>query len=598
MSRNLATSMAWRRLDFPGIVATTVLGLMMPYLTSCGGSGESPPATSAPDPAPPNPDAPPDPDPTPPDPDPDPVPPPDPADENRPPVAVDDAASTRRDVAVVIEVLANDTDPDGDPLALGPVGAAAHGVATAQADGSVRYVPAAGFEGGDTFSYTVSDGLGGTDNASVSITVLAPATQDQLLERIAAAPEGSWLQVNTNRFDSVWTPTQQRAQVDGNPFGEPSKIILAWGSMAWDRNRRQLIIWGGGHANYAGNDVYRFDAETLRWQRASLPSAVHAPFADWRFFTVDGPQNAPISSHTYDNQEFLPLADRFISFGGAAYNTGGPFLLGDGITRTGPYLWDPSRAGADMVGGATGSQVNPAVFSDVIGGQMWDNRNTVAVNGMGTNRPDRFVNGTSAYVFEQGVESILVSEGAETGGDLFRYRIVDIGNPALDEWTLIGPGLRRYSDQGAGAYDPASRIYLRTARIGSVYGIVMWNVATPGPTNDPIKFVPPDAAGQFVLSRLHGMDYDPRRKAFALWSGDGAIWHLKPPASGAAFATTGWTVVPAPVAGASAPALSSTTGVLGKWKYIVSYDVMLGLGGGTIGQVWVYKPVGWQPPPR
>jgi len=54
--------------------------------------------------------------------------------------------------------------------------------------------------------------------------------------------------------------------------------------------------------------------------------------------------------------------------------------------------------------------------------------------------------------------------------------------------------------------------------------------------------------------------------------------------------------VPAPVSGASAPALIGTTGVLGKWKYLRSHDVMLGLGNGFEGQVWVYKPVGWQPP--
>ncbi len=135
-----------------------------------------------------------------------------------------------------------------------------------------------------------------------------PSSGDALLDRIAAAPEGSWLKVNVNRFDEVWTPVAQRAQVNGVPFGEPRKIITAWGSMAWDANRRQLIIWGGGHANYAGNDVYRFDAATLRWQRASLPSAVAPRFGDRRFFAVDGALNAPISSHTYDNQEFLPRA--------------------------------------------------------------------------------------------------------------------------------------------------------------------------------------------------------------------------------------------------------------------------------------------------
>ncbi len=124
----------------------------------------------------------------------------------------------------------------------------------------------------------------------------------------------------------------------------------------------------------------------------------------------------------------------------------------------------------------------------------------------------------------------------------------------------------------------------------------MWNVATPGPANNPIKFVPPNVNGQFVLSKLHGMDFDPRRSVFVLWNGDGSVWHLKPPASGPAFTATGWTVAEAPVSGTSSPALTAGTGVLGKWKYLRSHDVMLGLGDGVEGQVWIYKPVGWQPP--
>ncbi len=158
----------------------------------------------------------------------------------------------------------------------------------------------------------------------MTITVFPPSSGDALRSRIAAAPEGSWIKVNLNRYEDVWTPLQQRARVNGVPLGDPRKIITAWSSMTWDPNRRHLIIWGGGHANYAGNDVYRFDAGDLRWHRASLPSAVDAPFDDRRFFAMDGALNAPISSHTYDNQEFLALADRFITFGGAIYNTGAP----------------------------------------------------------------------------------------------------------------------------------------------------------------------------------------------------------------------------------------------------------------------------------
>jgi hypothetical protein len=101
----------------------------------------------------------------------------------------------------------------------------------------------------------------------------------------------------------------------------------------------------------------------------------------------------------------------------------------------------------------------------------------------------------------------------------------------------------------------------------------------------------------FQLSDLHGMDFDERRSLFVLWSGDGRIWYLRPPATGPAFTPHGWTVQSAPLSAAAVPALTMATGILGKWKYIRSHDVMIGLGGGREGEVWVYKPVGWQPPP-
>ncbi len=168
--------------------------------------------------------------------------------------------------------------------------------------------------------------------------------------------------------------------------------------MAFDSNRGDLIFWGGGHENYCGNEVYRFRLSTLKWERASLPSAIYSPLGDKQFAAVDGALRAPTSSHTYDNQEFLPQLDRFITFGGAKYNIKAKFVLEDGVTATGPYLWDPSRANPQLVGGTTGSHVSPSAYPDVFGGEMWDNRNTITVRGTRPIRPDKnFVNGTSAY---------------------------------------------------------------------------------------------------------------------------------------------------------------------------------------------------------
>jgi VCBS repeat-containing protein len=97
------------------------------------------------------------------------VPPP-----NRDPVAVDDAYTVALNATLIATapgVLGNDSDPDGDPLTVSAHTNPAHGTLTINADGSLAYTPDAAFCGPDSFTYTVSDGRGGSDTATVSITV-------------------------------------------------------------------------------------------------------------------------------------------------------------------------------------------------------------------------------------------------------------------------------------------------------------------------------------------------------------------------------------------------------------------------------------------
>ncbi len=88
-----------------------------------------------------------------------------------PPVAVADTATTPQNTLVNISVLANDYDPDNDPLNLTAVGLAANGSASFLTGGTtVFYIPNAGFTGGDVFTYTISDG-GLTATGVVTVTV-------------------------------------------------------------------------------------------------------------------------------------------------------------------------------------------------------------------------------------------------------------------------------------------------------------------------------------------------------------------------------------------------------------------------------------------
>ena len=90
---------------------------------------------------------------------------------NEPPSAEDDEAGTAEDQRVVIDVLANDTDPDGDRLRVESVSAPAHGMARVASRGGVAYTPDADYHGLDRFTYVVADGHGETAAAAVAVTV-------------------------------------------------------------------------------------------------------------------------------------------------------------------------------------------------------------------------------------------------------------------------------------------------------------------------------------------------------------------------------------------------------------------------------------------
>ncbi|MEX6502909.1 Ig-like domain-containing protein [Pseudomonas zhanjiangensis] len=89
---------------------------------------------------------------------------------NQAPVAVDDSAATDEDSAVLIAVLANDSDADGDPLAIASYGQGSLG-AVSQNGTSLLYTPHADVSGTDSFSYSLSDGLHAPVSATVSVTI-------------------------------------------------------------------------------------------------------------------------------------------------------------------------------------------------------------------------------------------------------------------------------------------------------------------------------------------------------------------------------------------------------------------------------------------
>jgi len=95
------------------------------------------------------------------------------------PTAADDAVDTRQDVAVDIDVLTNDSDPEGQTITLTSVGTTPNATVSITASSSVLYTPSSGYGGTDTFTYTITDTAGATATATVTVRVnAAPVAND------------------------------------------------------------------------------------------------------------------------------------------------------------------------------------------------------------------------------------------------------------------------------------------------------------------------------------------------------------------------------------------------------------------------------------
>jgi len=117
---------------------------------------------------------------------------------NDPPVALNDAVDASTDVTLEdIDVLGNDSDPNGDPLTVTSATSANGGIVTINPDGTLDYTSPLGFEGTDLVTYTIDDGNGGTDTGILRVSVRddAPGNQAPTAnDDTASTPEDTLLE--------------------------------------------------------------------------------------------------------------------------------------------------------------------------------------------------------------------------------------------------------------------------------------------------------------------------------------------------------------------------------------------------------------------
>lgn len=358
---------------------------------------------------------------------------------------------------------------------------------------------------------------------------------------LAATPVGSWVNVSTG---STWSTTWPLPRYTG----DPGSIVHAWGSMAWDSDRGQFILWGGGHANYAGNEVYSFRGANGQWARGSLPSAYQSG-TSW----IVG-NGAPQSSHTYDNSLYLPISQRYVTFGGAAWNSGSNFDSAAG--REGPWLWNPALADPNRVGGQDFTGLNGAA----LGSSAWTSRRGSITGTL----PPTFVEAATGYRAEGGRDVVYIA--ADTGASgfpsLYRYEFNLGGNDVVQRVGVMGVG--QFAYQGTATIDTQREWFVRTLWTGSasndlaVWDLSLNNPTSPGenpsfavrlqrPDGSPFNIAAPTGAGSDA-----GITFEQASGHYFLFQG-ATLNEIIPGANPDGTPSSVWTVIERTCSGAACP---------------------------------------------
>lgn len=141
------------------------------------------------------------------------------------------------------------------------------------------------------------------------------------LDAVASSIGPGWHSIPNTRFRNVMP---KKGETEWGVVG-PASVLIAWNNLAFDG--KALYAHGGGHADYGGNEVYRFSLASLEWER--LTEA--APYPPRVLKNPDGsatahnsparcpaPVHGPPSTHTYDGK-FIAEAKLWVSTAGIAY---------------------------------------------------------------------------------------------------------------------------------------------------------------------------------------------------------------------------------------------------------------------------------------
>jgi hypothetical protein len=153
------------------------------------------------------------------------------------------------------------------------------------------------------------------DGGPPDLTCLTDAGLTAVEQQLVNLSADTWLTVPNTAFGPFCTTHLDAGVYSSGCVNE----VNAWSGGAFDDGNRQMVIWGGGHVDYWGNEIYGLDIATLTW------SVLHAATpVDMNQISVDPYFDGnPSSRHTYGGLAYLSDIRQFFAYGGSRAGNGG-----------------------------------------------------------------------------------------------------------------------------------------------------------------------------------------------------------------------------------------------------------------------------------
>ena len=364
-----------------------------------------------------------------------------------------------------------------------------------------------------------------------NVILWLPAVTVALFLGAPVLPGQGWQDLPNTQLQTVCPPNNFQPAGGGMPpynFSDNCHYVYdAWNSAAADTKRNRLIVWGGGHAAYPGNEVYSLDMTAITpnakaQSNAGLPAIrrLNDPSVFWTDCPtnpphITNPDGTPIQRHTYGSPVYLPRADKMFAWEGpdmcgfSQYKT--TWLL-DLSTLT----WNNMQPGGFNVAGSTAGQFGAFCALDTTTTNesvicIWSNNillryDAVANTWTQLTKYAQWQTQNGGTVVVDPTRKILFEVGPDYTGTpgTGRFYAIDLTSPtfALSDWTsqvtgcdplinIVYPGL---------VYDPTLNRIVGYPTTGgnSVY---IFDPATKSCTTQTYAGAPTGSASQ----NLHGI---------------------------------------------------------------------------------------------